>query len=556
MYQALGSNIGNVHPPLSQGVGLATVLTNGTTDQYLNRYTELMAAERKRKLEERAAERNAALKKMQDINPDFFYAHNKEISAAHEDAMRLGVQALKSGVNDPWTATDGQSVAFQKAMAKLQEMSHVSTQIKDQYKAWQQDVQAKGADYFDPKTIAENNKFFFGASLQDHMQNPTATPLLTQRQPLQNSIEFASGIAGKLSNGKDGTPVDVAKVNDVIRAAFRDPETGAKTMETFSRALAGYSDSERKQVEAAGLQYGLSAPEMLAVQYTQKFLASPKPYSVQDALHQGDSALTVSYTEGGDTNQSYRVPNKKTTMAAATSIARGILHDDPRALSSFANMYGLKHDPNESEEEYFTEVQRALATDLYNREAKNREYRKTERGQDRKELEVSTDRWLSDLKSGKMELAQEAANVLQNSKYYGNLYIASARVAPSLQDVWDEAWVGKPFGNNAAAAGQSAGAMVLDIKTPMSAKPIKDDDVYDMMGEKKDSGKIDVQQTQGGFKVVINLDKLEPNDQLLRTIYQKAHKETGTLYQGPGYVPNQPETAADILKPVVPQYKY
>lgn len=541
MYQ-VGTQAGNVHPPLSQGVGFATVLTGGNADDYAVKYGMLRKQARDKALADRAAARNSALAKMTSAVPDFFYAHQKEIGSAVDDMMAKGQAAMRAGAIDPYSSTDPASIEFQKAAAQVAEMGKFSAQIKDQYKAFQQDIQAKGPDYFDPNTLTQSQSYFFDRTLGDHMANPTTAPLVQQRKPLQNSIELASGWAGKLSTGapKDGA-VDPKTARETIRAAFRDPESGPNVLLTFSTALKGYSDDERAALENEALQNGLSAPEMYALKTTQAFLKSPAPYSVNDALANGDKLFEPSTKEWHGAESFSKGVDQGASLKSANSVARGILHDDPRALSSFAALYKLKQDPAQTEAEFFDDVQHAMAQDLYARAKKVRESGVTSEGQGKKDLELSTDRWLQDMKSGKRELAQEAAGVLSGVKLYGNLFVEKAQTIGFNEAEWPE---GLDFDMKPGEM-DKAKILRLKLKTPMGVQLDKDE-VQGLMGA-EGPGKVEVMQKQGETEVYINLDKLEPTDQLLRTLYQSGHKQTGVLYKGPGWTSQT--QLQEILKP-------
>lgn len=544
MYQ-VGTNIGNVHPPLRQGEGFATVVKDDKTDDYAVKYAQLRKAAKDKDLADRAAKRNDALKKLQAATPDFFYAHQKEVGAAYDDMMAKGLAAMKAGSNDPFNGTSDADIEFQKAAAKVGQMSKFSTQIRDQYKAFQQDIQAKGPDFFDPTTITQSQDYFFGKSLADHMESPTTAPTVQQRKPLQNSIELASGWAGKLQAGtqKDGT-VDPNTAREVIRTAFRDPESGKGIMSTFSMALKGYTEEERAALEAEALQNGLSAPEMYALKTTQAFLKSPAPYSVNDALKVGDQLFTPTTTEWRGSESFSKRTDAAKSLQSATSVARGILHDDPRALQAFASLYKLKHDPNETEAEFFNEVQSALAQDLYARAPKDRMAGQTSEGKGNKDLELSTERWLQDMKSGRREFAQEAAGVLSGMKFYGNLFVEKAETIPGAAIEWPDEIVS----NLAPGEREKADWLRLRLKTPVGTQ-ISKEEVVGQMGQEM-ADKIEVIEKQGESEVFINLDKLEPTDQFLRTLYQSSHKQTGTLYKGPGWTSKG--KIQDLLKPASP----
>lgn len=544
MYQ-VGTNIGNVHPPLRQGEGLATVVKDDKTDDYAVKYAQLRRAAKDKDLADRTAKRTEALKKMQTATPDFFYAHQKEVGAAYDDMMAKGLAALKSGSNDPFNGTSDADIEFQKAAAKVGQMSKFSTQIRDQYKAFQQDIQAKGPDFFDPGTITQSQDYFFGKSLADHMDNPTTAPTVQQRKPLQNSIELAAGWAGKLQSGAaKGGAVDPNTAREVVRSAFRDPESGQGIMSTFSLALKGYTEEERAALEAEALQNGLSAPEMYALKTTQAFLKSPEAYSVNDALKAGDQLFTPTTTEWrGSESFSKRVDPAK-SLQSANSVARGILHDDPRALQAFASLYKLKHDPSETEAEFFQEVQAALAQDLYTRAPKDKMAGQSSEGKGNKDLELSTERWLQDMKSGKREFAQEAAGVLSGMKFYGNLFVEKAETIPGSAIEWPDEIVS----NLAPGERERADYLRLRLKTPVGTQ-ISKQEVVNQMGQEMED-KIEVIEKQGESEVFINLDKLEPTDQFLRTLYQTSHKQSGVLYKGPGWTSKG--KIQDLLKPASP----
>lgn len=521
---------------LRQGEGLATTLGPQTSDDYAIRYAEARRAAKEQQIAARAAKRNAALQKMMTQVPDFFYRHKQEIDQAWKKVFDLGVEAMNSGVVDPYEGTDEKSIAFQRAANDLKIRATVSTQIKDQYKAMQQDVQAKGADFFNPQDLIDGEGYF-SRSLQDHLDNPTGVPLVRQRKPMQSSIQIASGLAAELNKGiKVGDTVDPNVARETIRTAFRDPVNGRDIATTFTGALENLTDDERAKLENEARQNGLSVPEMYAYQTMNAFLKRPGAYSINNALAEGDKLFKPSTTAYRGKETYGKSVDKRTSMASAMSVARGILLDDPRALGEFAAAYKLKQDPSETEEEFFGEVQRSLATDLYNRSAKDRESGVIAEGQSAKELEVSTDKWLQDLKSGKRQLAQEAAGVLQGGTYYGNMYISKAQTLPASEIQWTgEA---PPFDLSVGDM-ENANILRLDLRTPVGTSITRDQ-------FSDDPSAVEIVEKQGSAEVYINLSKLEPNDQMLRTLYQSAHKKTGTVYKGPGYTPEN-MTIEEIL---------
>ena len=555
MYQ-VGTRVGDIHQPLRQGEGKATVLGPQTSDDYFVRYAMARRSAREKAIDDRNAKRTAALGKMMTAQPDFFYAHRKEVSDAYNTALSLGAEAMKAGANDPWNSTDEKSTAFQKAMAQAQEMGKFSTQIRDQYKAFQQDIQAKGPDYFDPNTITNSEGYFFGKSLADHMANPQTAPLVMQRKPLQNAIDISSSLAGKLSAGaaKDGV-VDENVGKEIVRTAFRDPETGAATMKTYTMALANYPEAERMQLENEARDAGLSAPEMYAWKTTQAFLKSKSPYSVQESLAAGDKLFEPSTKEWRGAETFSVKPDQAKSLQSAMSIARGILNDDPRSIGAFSAYYRVKQDPAETETEFLDELARKMGEDLYTRAKKTFQSGETAGGGKNAAADARANDWLQTMLSQDPYYMGQAASALQGIKYIGNLDVNQANVIPDLA------------GNSVDPA---TGTLVqpyvlnLQLKTPLSVKIGSQQEAQQyILGEiQKETGttldpasisvdaltqegapiegatSTDVAQGAGGYNVYI---KVAPdNAQLLETLYRRADK-SGNIWKGRKNLPKPNE---------------
>lgn len=522
MYSGVGTDVGIANKQ-RQGTGLATVLQGGTADDYFLRYAEKMAAKREEKLAQRDAQRAGALQKLSSLNPDFFYAHQQEKAEALKKVQELGMAAISGdentpGVANPWEGTDARSIEFQRAATELQNMASVSQQVQEFHKEFQRDVQAKGANYFDPRSLTGMHDYLFGRGLKDHMANPSSVPLVTQRQPLANLTDFASGLAGKINGSLNGNAYDPKMGREAVRAAFLNPDPNNNLAESATLALGAYSPTERAAIEKQAREYGISAPEMLATTIVEQFATKQKPFNVDEALGDAAKAFDVTYTKYEGTDTFSKRPDERATMQGANSAARAMLRSDPRALAEFSAMYGLKHDANETEAEFFAEVQRTVAKDLWTRKKKDRESGVFRDKADDQKLEQSTDLWLRDMKSGNYNVAQNAAGVLQNLGYLGNLKVSQAKVqnAGLMTDKGD------------LQNGAAGNLLVLELETPTTVKMTKEE-VGGQIGAKEDS--FEIEQGAGKTTVTVSLDKLDPNDQLLRSMYQRAAKQNGVLYE-------------------------
>ena len=96
-------------------------------------------------------------------------------------------------------------------------------------------------------------------------------------------------------------------------------------------------------------------------------------------------------------------------------------------------------------------MQAALAQDLYTRAPKDKMAGQSSEGKGNKDLELSTERWLQDMKSGKREFAQEAAGVLSGMKFYGNLFVEKAETIPGSAIEWPDEIVSNPAPGNVNA---------------------------------------------------------------------------------------------------------
>ena len=425
MYQ-VGTQAGVVNKQ-RQGTGLATVLQDTEqADDYFMKYMGARAEAAQKKAADKEVAKNAALGKIMAVNPDFFYKHQKEMADQVAKTQQLGVAAMQSGAADPAVGADPASQEYQKELNRLNQMSQVSVQVRDQFKAFQQDVQAKGADYFDPETIVSWDGYA-NTSLSERMENPLSPPVVKQRQPYKDALVMAGTLAETISKGvQDGAQVDPATMRRTVREFFSDAKDGAVNTKSAAETYSNLPDARKQELADRAVQHGISAPEQMMFEMVDAQIKDPNPYNPAEALANAKLDVSEFARTGAETFESGTSESK--TRPAALSEANRLMNEKPDAFPAWARYYGMEQGKGQSEKEFRTEVQRKLATDLWDRAKK--EYRSgvVSGSGSSPEQKKRTDDWLETIYGQDMTAAQQAIDMLRGVDYGQGFTIDNAQV--------------------------------------------------------------------------------------------------------------------------------
>ena len=473
-------------------------------DDYFLKYMGARAAAADAKAKEKEAAKNAALGKIMNVNPEYFYKHQKEIADQVARTQELGVLAMQNGASDPAMGADQYSQEYQRELNKLNQMSRVSTQVRDQFKAFQQDVQAKGADYFDPESITSWDAYA-NTPLSGFMENPLSPPIVKQRQPYKDSLVMAGTLAETITKGvQDGAQVDPATMRRTVREFFSDAKDGAVNTKSAAETYNNLPDARKQELADRAIQYGISAPEQMMFEMVDAQIKDPNPYNPAEALSKAKFEVSEYDVRGAETFSAG--VSKERSMPAAMSEANRLLNEKPDAFPAWARYYNLEQG-NMTEKDFREKVQREIASDLWKRAPKDTKSGVTPGSGKNPEQKKRTDDWLETIYGQDPTSAQQAIDLLRGVDYGQGFTIDNAQVIDDL--------------------GLMNGKIVrLGIASDVKAKFSKDD-IAMAMGVSANEVKVgkEVQLESGQVIRDVTITLRPENAGYLKTLYEDSEKK-------------------------------
>lgn len=515
----LGTNVGSVHKQ-RQGTGYATILQGddlAVKDFLIQDDKQKAAAAAGAAAKKKAAD--DAMKALTEFNPERWLKHDKEIQSNMDQWISEGAKLINAGVN-PANSMDPASIAWRRKKAEIEAMSKASMQMKDMFTATRGKIDGSEADKYDPDSLG-NMKTYFDMPISDIVKSGILPPPLLQAKPGLNLQKTWAGLSKDLYDRKGDKPLDEAGRWDFVRASMaNDPEVEEAAMSYFQNLPKSEQDSYNDRAK----REGKSVSELVNYDFLKRYEPGKEPFDLNKFVQQGVDSIDVPYT-------SYQTPtgfgksvDKKEFDRIATNRAQVML-TNPEALYEYNKL--LPMNPGETEGVYRARAVADLARRLKETKATSTESGITERGQGEKDMMVSAEQWLRDIKSGDPTKQERASAFLFETKgVLGNMNVARAWVTSQYQDE------GKPFSKS----------LVVKLEGAPSLQKVEEQMIENGFSKKSISFNTVGTETE----MVVTID--DQNENALLRLHDKAFK-TGSRKYDP--TPLQ-WSADDILKQSTP----
>jgi len=554
MYQ-VGTQVGDVHKQ-RQGTGYATVLQDtAQTDDYFLKYMGARAAADEAKAAKKQADRDAALGKIMGWKDDYFAGHHQEIADQTRIMQEAGLAALKAGAADPAVGSDAASQAYQRELTKLNQMTTISKQFKEDYARFRQDVDGKAMDFFDTESLTSRDQYY-RTKIADVMADPSKiqAPPLKQAKVYASLVEGTNAIASAYNTATaDGVPLDEKRAKDIVRETMVDPAKGPGMIESAQRSYEAMPTAMQEEIKLSAQGMGITVPEAVMLRFSKQKFESQAPYNPGEEAIKLSGKLDLSrrgytgaetFSEGVDEGKS---------MASAVSLAKAALFAHPDALTSQAERLGIKQGAL-SYEEFVDKTARAFAKDIYTMKSKDAKSGIISGSGKNPEQQKRAGDWLKVVYGENMVQAQQALDMLRGIDYGQGLTINRAEIVQK-----------GPNDNNRYVTFDLKG----DIKSKFTKEELADAFGIDPKAITEKGPAKDLQS--GQYEQTIEIRVSPTNANFLQSFYNDAEKNK-RVWQGtenlPQYAPAQDaETIMQgrkvdflfqdqIVPPKTTQYKY
>lgn len=411
----LGTRTGNVHEQ-RQGTGLATVIRS--EDRGIATYTDLWKLEQAQRAKKEAddlARKNAAVVKLKEFNPEFFFLHQNEVQGSIDSHADEGANLIAEGL-DPFSSNDPRADKWRRSHAKIAAMSQASKDMEKTWMATRAEIEGdKEAEYL-PQDIAAFTEFYEKNSLSDIVSKGLQPPILRKRNADLNAFGEVGKLMKEFNATLNGSVPSEAQVDDFISSAVKEPAVRDKFSQTYAAKFAAMPQAERDALNARAIVNGNEPWEQAAVEDGMRWLQSRKPFQPRDvmaaAAQDVSQGLDVSRraTPGGYT----QATSQKDMERGLAASARAMIAQDERWMSYFPDMRKAE---NETDSDYRNRVAARLAQEMRPLVKTSYETGVTEKGEGEARRRVSFDSWLKDMRSGDATRVKAASQFLMNSKY-------------------------------------------------------------------------------------------------------------------------------------------
>lgn len=417
----VGTDIGVVHKQ-KQGTGLATELTDSTSDDYLMKYADAIARANAERAEAKKKILDEASTKIKEINPDFFFKHQNEISQSAQSLRDLGVNLLKQGKN-PYS-----DEAFLKAQGELNAASKYSVQDKEMWARFQQDVQNVKDGQYDAASVSAMMDYF-NMPLKDKMATQASPPMLVKATPSADLVPIYGKLAQNplsLSDNGDYNPDAPASLEYAASVLSGDKKD--EVLKSVTQEIQSKGQQYAAALASRAQQNGVSVPQQHIAEQARFYAKKRDPYNYQAVIKDALSMVRVtSYSRSGPSGGSKGI-NKAETMKSCREVATTIIESDPRSVEAIGNAEGVQRTTGMTDAAYKTAVKAKLAAKIYNMVPKDRESFATAAGVDKAKADESSKLFIGHIKSGDQTLANEAAGFLKQTKLSNGMIISNAQV--------------------------------------------------------------------------------------------------------------------------------
>lgn len=508
-----------------QGTGLATVLQGSDALRYAISHNDQEKARRQALADAAKAKRDAALRKIQALAPEYWYKHTGEISSALDNHVEKGVELLGQQV-DPFSSSDQRAVDFQKEHARIAAMAESSKQLKEQYTKLRQEIDGSNPDDYDPRSIS-NIDAFYSRPLGEIVDERATPPTLIKKRAFMDAFNFVGKNMQEWSKtwGEGSVPGEV-EIMDFVTALGKDPANLENVSRSYSAKFTQMDDAEKKRILSTAQNGQIEFWQQMAYEDALRWRKTQEKFNPLDALK--ESAKTV---EGGLDYSSWENPNafgtavnSKDFEKSLGTVANAMINSDPRWMSYYEETGQVPRYDDETDGQYSVRVKKKLIEDIRPLVGINRKSGRTAKGEGEHIEAAGRNAFIQDMRSGDSVAAQSAANWLTGTKFSGNMSIDGAFITESPQGF----------------------VLELDIATPMGVQLVKEQ----LQGEFGAGAEVsDVVEKQGKKTVKVYLGQDQIANQSLARLYDNTTKATGKNYD-PKITERTPKTAREAMKTV------
>lgn len=415
-----------------QGTGLATVLQGGdkAAGLFIQGAQQDAAQRRQQKLDaEKAA--SEAIKSMKDFNPEFFYVHEAEKKQALDAWAQSGADLFAQGKN-PFQDASEEARAFRKEMARINQLSEVSTQMKQ---GWESGAKAitTNPNKYTPESIKAFNDYY-NTSASKTMAEGKLPPNLVEKTPVLNRIDTFTKAAKNWSEQFPGQDIDDKTIEQLSNQMLEDAALGPQLAESYRSTLSLLSPDKRRAIQERADGNGRTVAQQMAFEDAKFAQRNRTPFSGTTFINNGLKLINpTTVGSSGPSGGSKRV-DEKDLKQQAFNAAANMVAEDPRALSFYDKPTLL---PREGDDdiEYSQRLTQYIADKLFEQTSKNRESFLTEKGKNDRLLKDSGDLWLKHIMSPKAEYNREAAAHLYMLKgQIGNLTVTEVDIKERMEN--------------------------------------------------------------------------------------------------------------------------
>lgn len=285
----VGTNIGRVYDT-KEGFGTAAILQGDETQKQLNKLGDDAYADQNREDQQRhqkdlmeLKDRQEAMKKLTDPDPDYWYKYDADINKMMDGVTEKGARVMTDGkVENPFTATDGASQDFQKDLKQVARYKAFTNQLKTHWTAGQ--LKLNSATDKKEYTTESIKAFesYFDRSLDEIVKEGKTPPRLIIKEPLTSITGFIADQYKDVYKGPANPKAeDIEKLVDV---SLGDPVTLEKMTETYnSKFVDVLTKEENEALEGRAKANGRSKLKQAYFEDATN-LAPGKPYTLSDML--------------------------------------------------------------------------------------------------------------------------------------------------------------------------------------------------------------------------------------------------------------------------------
>ena len=415
-----------------QGTGLATILTGG--DKSANLY--IMGAQRDAdaRAKEKARKEKEALAAMDEIknfNPDFFYIHESEKKEALDALASQGSQMLAAGTN-PFTDPGESGRAFRKEYSRIQQLSEVSTQMREDWKSMAHKIAANPNKYT-PESIVEWNKYY-NTSASETMKDGKLPPTLTEQTPIVNRVDLFNQQSKIWSDQFPDQEIDDKTLEGLSQQMLEDGSLGPQLKESYDSTLSLIGPERKRAIQERADNSGRNIYSQMAFEDAQMAKRNKTPFLGTAFIEAGLSLINPSTIKGsGPSGGSTRI-DMKGLREQTDNIAANLVAEDPRALKFYDKPTLLPRE-GDNDIEYSERLTKYVSDLLFDQTEKNRESFLTQSGKDDKVMNDSGDLWLKHVMSPDARLNREATSHLRFLKgQIGKMTVTEVEMQEEMKD--------------------------------------------------------------------------------------------------------------------------